>query len=119
MKAFSLQLQELNDGSTHAALTAAFADLLRAVQHSGKAGALTVKLKVAPATKGATGYVDKVTITAEQKLDMPKAEQPTDFYFLTDEGETSRNHPRQHTLELRDVSSNPPLSTALKEVNAS
>lgn len=108
MKAFALQLQELNDGSTHAAATTAFADLLRAVQHSGKAGALTLKLKVAPATKSASGYVDKVTITAEQKLDMPKAEQPMDFYFLTDEGETSRNHPRQQSLELRDVLSNPP-----------
>ncbi|MNL54395.1 hypothetical protein D3C87_1777260 [compost metagenome] len=89
------------------------------MQHSGKAGSFTLKLKVAPATKSATGYVDKVTITAEQKLDLPKAEQPTDFYWLTDEAETSRNHPRQHSLELRDVSSNPPLSTGLKEVNAS
>lgn len=107
MKAFSLQLQELNDGSTHAALSAAFSDLLRSVQHSGKAGALTLKLKVSPATKGAT-YVDKVTIVAEHKVDAPKADQPTDFFFLTDDGETSRQHPRQQNLELRDVLSNPP-----------
>jgi len=110
MKAFSLQLQELNDGSTHAAATAAFAELLRAVQHSGKAGDLTLKLKVAPATKSGSGYVDKVTITAELKVNPPKAEAPTDFYWLTDEGETSRNHPRQHALELRDVASQPPVS---------
>lgn len=110
MKAFALQLQELNDGTTHASATAAFAELLRAVQHSGKAGDLTLKLKVAPATKSGSGYVDKVTIAVEQKLNLPKAEQPTDFYWLTDDGETSRNHPRQQNLELRDVASQPPVS---------
>jgi hypothetical protein len=51
-----------------------------------------------------------VTITADHKLDLPKADQPTDFYYLTDDGETSRNHPRQHSLELRDVASQPPVS---------
>lgn len=107
MKAFSLFMVELNDGSTHAALSADFAELLRTVQNTGRAGSLTLKVKVAPATRTNSGSVDKVTITADRKLELPKPEQASDFFWLTDEGETSRNHPRQHDLPLRDVTTTP------------
>lgn len=105
MKAFSLQLAELNDGQTHALLTADFAELLRAVQHMGRAGTLTLKLRVAPATRIAGGDIDKITITAERKLELPKPSQPSDFFYLTDDGETTRNHPRQQDLPLRELAS--------------
>ena len=108
MKSFTLLLNELNDGSTQAALTADLKELLQAVQNTGRAGSITLKLKVAPTIKG-NGYVDKVTITAERKLELPKPEQPTDFFFLTDDGETTRQHPRQHSLELREVAPAAPL----------
>lgn len=104
-KPFSLLLNELNEGSTHAALTSDLGELLRTVQATGRGGSLTLKIKVAPATRNQIGSVDKITITADRKLELPKPEQPSDFFWLTDDGETSRNHPRQHTLELRDVSS--------------
>lgn len=107
MKAFSLFLVELNEGSTHAALTGDLADLLRTVQATGRAGSLTIKVKVAPATRSNSGSVDKVTITADRKLELPKPEQPSDFFWLTEDGETSRNHPRQQDLPLRDVSATP------------
>lgn len=107
MKAFSLFLVELNEGSTHAALTGDLADLLRTVQATGRAGSLTIKVKVAPATRSNSGSVDKVTITADRKLELPKPEQPSDFFWLTEDGETSRNHPRQQDLPLRDVSALP------------
>lgn len=107
MKAFSLFLVELNEGSTHAALTGDLADLLRTVQTTGRAGSLTIKVKVAPATRSNSGSVDKVTITADRKLELPKPEQPSDFFWLTEDGETSRNHPRQQDLPLRDVSATP------------
>lgn len=103
MKAFNLLLTELNEGSTHAALTSDIAELLRTVQATGRAGSITLKIKVAPATRSNSGYVDKVTITADRKLELPKPEQPADFFYLTDEGETTRNHPRQHDLPLREV----------------
>jgi hypothetical protein len=109
VKAFSLFLVELNEGSTHAALTGDLADLLRTVQATGRAGSLTIKVKVAPATRSNSGSVDKVTITADRKLELPKPEQPSDFFWLTEDGETSRNHPRQQDLPLREVSA--PLQT--------
>lgn len=110
MKAFTLFLNELNEGSTHAALTADLQELLRTVQNTGRAGALTIKIKVAPATRGNSGSVDKVTITADRKLELPKPEQPSDFFWLTDDGETTRNHPRQQDLPLREVPAASPQS---------
>jgi hypothetical protein len=110
MKSFSLQLNEHNQGTTHAQATAALDELLRAVQSSGRAGKYSLTFSIAPATRNNMGTVDKVTITAAHKLDLPKTMQPEDFYWLTDDGETSRSHPRQHDLELRDVASNPPVS---------
>lgn len=114
-KSFTILLNELNDGSTHAALSADLAELLRTVQNTGRGGSLTLKIKVASATKTQSGSVDKITITADRKLELPKPEQPSDFFWLTEDGETSRNHPRQHSLELRDVSSNGSTSVDLKK----
>ncbi len=114
MKAFSLFIVELNEGTTNAALSADLAELLRTVQTTGRAGSLTLKVKVAPATRTNSGSVDKVTITADRKLELPKPEQASDFFWLTEDGETSRNHPRQQELQLRDVSTTTPPAT-LKE----
>ena len=110
MKAFSVFLNELNEGSTHAALSSDLAELLRTVQNTGRAGALVLKIKVSPATRTNSGSVDKVTIIADRVLSLPKPEQPSDFFWLTEDGETSRNHPRQHDLPLRDVASPQPQS---------
>ena len=102
-KSFTHFLVELNEGSTHAALTADLAELLQTVQNTGRAGALTIKIKVSPAVRNNSGTVDKITVNADRKLELPKPEQPSDFFWLTDEGETTRNHPRQSNLDLREV----------------
>lgn len=104
-KAFNKLLTELNEGSTHAGLTSDLSELLRTVQNTGRGGSLTLKIKVAPATRTQSGTVDKITITADRKLELPKPVSPSDFFWLTDDGETSRNHPRQNDLDLREVGS--------------
>lgn len=106
MKPFPIILAELNDGSTASALTVDLAELLAAVQRTGRAGSLTIKVKIAPTTKQNGGAVDKVTAAVERKLELPKPEAPTDFFWLTDDAELTRKHPRQSELELRDVTSN-------------
>jgi hypothetical protein len=102
MKAFNQFLAELNDGSTHAGLTNDLQELLQAVQASGRTGSMTLKIKIASASKGGN-EVDKITIVAERKLELPKPEQPQDFFWLTDTAEPTRHHPRQHALDLRDA----------------
>lgn len=102
MKSFNLFLQDLNDGQTLAGLTGDLNELLQAVQATGRTGSMTLKIKVASANKGG-GEVDKITIMADRKLELPKPEQPQDFFWLTDDAEMTRQHPRQHSLDLRDA----------------
>jgi hypothetical protein len=104
LKSFGIFLNDLNDGHTLAGLTSDLAELLQTVKSTGRSGSLTLKIKVAPATKG--GHeVDKITISADRKLELPKPESPQDFFWLTDEAEPTRQHPRQHALDLRDAKS--------------
>ena len=110
MKAFSIFLAELNEGATHSAITADLAELLRTVQNTGRAGALTIKIKVAPSMRTQSGSVDKVNITADRVLALPKPEGQVDFFYLTEDGETTRNHPKQHDLPLRDVVNPSPVT---------
>lgn len=114
MKAFSMFLIDLNDGSTHAALTGDLAELLQAVKNTGKTGSMTLKIKIVPANRN--GDVDKITVVADRKLELPKPEQPSDFFWLTDDAEPSRLHPRQHSLDLRDAAPTP--TTTFKEASA-
>lgn len=115
-RAFAVFLQELRDGRTHAELTAQLAELLAKVADTGKAGSLTLEIKIKPSVRGAD--VSKVTVLDAINVKLPKPERGEDFYWLTDDNELSRNHPRQASLELRDISSignNPP--TTFKEVS--
>ena len=102
MKSFNQFLVDLNDGSTHAGLTGDLAELLQAVKNTGRTGSMTLKVKISSASKGGN-EVDKITIMAERKLELPKPEQPQDFFWLTDDAEPTRQHPRQHALDLRDA----------------
>jgi hypothetical protein len=104
MKAFAIFIQDVNDGQTHAGLTADLGELFQTVRNTGRGGAMTVKIKVTPAVKGG-GEVDKITITVDRKLELPKPEAPSDFFWLTDEAEPTRQHPRQHALDLRSAKS--------------
>lgn len=113
MKAFAVFLQDINDGRTHSALTADLAELLQTVKSTGRGGSLTLKLKVSPATKGSSD-IDKITITADRKLELPKPELASDFFWLTDEAEPTRQHPRQHALDLRDTQGKDAPPVALK-----
>lgn len=102
MRAFAQFIQDLNDGTTHSGLTGDLAELLQAVQSTGRTGSMTLKIKIASASKGG-GEVDKITILADRKLELPKPEQPQDFFWLTDDATPTRKHPRQHDLDLRDA----------------
>lgn len=104
MKSFSHFVTELNEGQTNAQLSGHFAELLAAVKSHGLAGSLRITMKVIPATRG-SGPVDKVLVSCESQLTLPKPTQPSDIFYLNDDAETTRHHPRQQELTgLRDVS---------------
>ena len=105
-KAFAVFLQDLRDGRAHSELSGQLADLLAKVKETGKAGGITLKIKIKPATRG--GDVDKVTVSDQITVDLPKPERGDDFFWLTDDNDLSRNHPRQQSLELREASKSQP-----------
>lgn len=104
-KAFAVFLQELRDGRVHADLSQQMEELLAKVKETGKGGELSLKIKIKPATRG--GDVDKVTISDLITMNLPKPERGEDFFWLTDDNDLSRNHPKQASLELRDVTPAP------------
>jgi hypothetical protein len=110
-QAFAVFLQDLRDGRAHSELSAGLADLLAAVKDTGKGGTLTFSLKVKPGARGKD--VDKVIITDNVKVDLPKPERGEDFFWVTDSNELSRKHPRQQSLELREAPA--PQPSKLKE----
>lgn len=110
-KAFALLLQELRDGKTHTELSIGMDELIAAVAVTGKAGSITLKIDVKPATKGSE--VDKVMIIDKITSTLPKPERGTDFYWLTSDNELSRNHPKQTSLDLREAPAGKP--STLKE----
>jgi hypothetical protein len=110
-KAFAVFIQDLRDGRAHAELSGQLEELIAKVRETGKAGGITLKIKIKPATRG--GDVDKVTITDAITVDLPKPERGEDFFWVTDNNDLSRNHPRQQTLELREAGASQP--STLKE----
>lgn len=103
-KPFTLILSELNEGADANGLTQKFSDLLSGVMNAGKSGKLTITVSVVPATKNKSGGVDKVNVSVDAKVKLPEHVSPADFFYLTEDGQLSRNHPRQQSLELKDVS---------------
>jgi hypothetical protein len=111
-KAFAVFLQELRDGRAHAEMTAKLEELLNAVRETGKGGSITFKLKIKPSGRGAD--VDKVTVADDITASLPELEHGDDMFYLTEDLDLSRNHPRQRSLELREPPSTQP--TELKEI---
>jgi hypothetical protein len=111
-KAYAVFLQELRDGRTHSELSSLLGELLQKVKDTGKGGSITLEIKVGPATRGSE--VDKVVIKDKITAKLPSPERGEDFYWLTDDSQLSRNHPRQTSLDLRDAATITPPTT-LKE----
>jgi hypothetical protein len=104
--AFARILQDLRDGRPHSEMTAGMEELLAAVRTTGKGGTITLEIKVKPGSRG--GDVDKVTITDKVTVKAPKPERGDDYFFVTEDNNLSRKHPRQHSLDLQDVGQGKP-----------
>lgn len=100
-------------GQAHDELTEGLHDLVAAVRDTGKAGSITLTIKV-EADKRSDGVLrvtDNVTVKA------PKHDRGARIYYQDKGGNLSRTDPNQPELEgLRDVSA-PATPIRLKEVN--
>lgn len=92
-------LREIRKGRPVEEATAALADVVKAVDDTGKPGSVTIVLTVKPAKHGGP----EKTLIAEVKSKKPIADIAPAVFFSDDEGDLFRVDPRQEEMELREA----------------
>jgi hypothetical protein len=111
IRPFAAFLQEQAGGQLHAELSEKLHDLLQAVQETGKAGSIALKLDIKP-IPGTDGRTVTVTDTVTAKA--PKTERPKSISFLADDGNLSRTDPRQPVITGLREATEPTTPTKLR-----
>jgi hypothetical protein len=78
-----------------------FADLIKAIVTTNKAGTLTLKVDVKPSTAGA------MAVKASVAIKKPKGLPPESLLWPTPEGNLLADDPRQMKMELKPVAAEP------------
>ena len=98
-KPFAAFVQEQRNGGLHGELSEALTKLVAAVGEIEKKGTLVLTLTVTPNRDGQT-----VVVTDKVKVTLPESERGAAIYFFDEEGNLSRQNPRQIELPLREAS---------------
>lgn len=101
-------LRHLQGGSFLDEASEQLADLVSAVDATGKAGKITLEISIKKMSKGAMGVIGKI------KLSKPMEAPDATLMFATPEGNLLTEDPRQQKLELKTVAAQTP--TELKQV---
>lgn len=96
-KQFHQVLGDIRAGELNDELTAALTELVTAVQNTGKAGSLTLKIKLKP-TKGLAFEIED-----DLSTNVPMLDKPATILFPTVEGNLVPYNPMQKQLDLRTV----------------
>lgn len=100
VRPFADFLAELRHGAVHGELSAALHDLIESVRTTGKSGSIALVVKVGQ-HKG-TGMLS-IDDTVSTK--MPAPERDSSLWFVDEDGNASRDNPRQLAFEgIRIVS---------------
>jgi hypothetical protein len=97
------------DGNAHAVISEEMHRLLEAVGTHGKKGQLLIKVVVEPSKGHVVG--DPLAISVESELKVPKSVPPAAIYWVDDQGNATRNDPRQMALDFRTA----PATTEYKD----
>jgi hypothetical protein len=100
-RSFVDTLAKLRYGQCVEDLTTELHQLLCAVNRTGRAGKLTLTIKVKPVDKGAS--VERIQISDDITATVPKPERGSTFMFLDAQNNPTPNDPRQPQLPLRVV----------------
>lgn len=100
VRPFADVLRDLGKGQVADEAAVMLTDLVTAVVAYGKKGTFSLSIVVTP-LKGTTG---QVTVSATAKTSPPEADPIAAVFFVSDDGNLSRNDPRQDAMfELREV----------------
>ena len=98
-RAFTDVLRDVQSGRFADELTDELRELVSHVRSTGKKGELTIKIKVAKAK----GHDTVMTLDADYKTTVPKAERPATIFFATNNNALVSDNPDQKKMEFRDV----------------
>lgn len=100
VRPFALTLQEIGGGRLAARVSDQLADLTAAVVATGKKGSIVLKVEVAPVKKA---NANTLMVSGSSKATIPESDDaaPTSVFFATDDGNLSRDDPKQPQLPLR------------------
>lgn len=108
IRPFTDVLRDMRFGETLDELSEEFNKLVAAVDNTGKAGSLTLTIKLKPSTAGAIEVLDDI------KAKAPQLSKGSSLFFPTVECNLVRNDPRQAEIPgLKEVAAN---TKPIKEV---
>lgn len=93
-------LRDIRKGRAVDQATRLLAEVVRAVDETGKGGEVTLKLKIKPEKGGGSAK----TITCEVKAKKPEADIPDAIFYSDPDGDLHRTDPAQQEMDLRDAS---------------
>ena len=113
-KPFTDFLKQVDFGNVEQEATDALQDIVHASTQTGKAGELTLKIKIKPI--GTTGQVE---LEADVKAKVPQPTRGKTLMFATPDNNLQRENPRQTTLEgLRTADQEAAAQTDLRTAPA-
>lgn len=92
-------LRQIRRGAPVEEATQALADVVRAVDETGKPGKITLELVIKPAKHGGPEKV----IACAVKATKPRASIAEAIFFSTDDGDLLRTDPRQEEMVFEDA----------------
>jgi len=95
-------LREIRQGNCLDELSIHLNDLVAAVRETGKAGDITLKLKISPA---GSGKVEAIQVDDTIILKLPELPKPSTLFFTTEDNNLQRQDPRQREMGLEPVPS--------------
>lgn len=84
-------LRQMRRGAIVEALTARFAEVNAAVKATGKAGSLTLSIKIKPDKGGGRQF----ELVPSVSFSVPQPDLPASIFFINDEGDLVRTDPDQ------------------------
>lgn len=101
-------LRDIRKGRPVEEATMALADVVRAVDETGKEGSVTITLKIKPAKHGGP----EKTLIAEVKSKKPIADIAPAVFFSDQDGDLHRVDPNQNEMQLDEVRTDKPVMDA-------
>lgn len=94
---------DLDDGAVADNATECLIDLVNAVREANRKGSITITISAEPEGR-------QVTLDAKVTVKMPSKETNATVFYATDDGQLTRNDPKQTALDLRD-----PIGEAMRD----